>query len=213
MLPNNYWDINDILMSEEQVNCQLTKDCPFLSLLTQKNEKEEEAYTENEEIKLPISLACPLAEDGVLSIEVPTYLSKEYYNILQADPRISDMSGKNKYFYEKCLLMMRYVLEEDNNDDDSMMDIKRWTECLKNTLFNRFLYYFKNSQNIQIVNTNIHRRSSFKEMKFFEDMVRYNNNIKFFKENYSNNNKILDEKLEAKKMRMKFKKVRGKTYA
>ena len=37
-------------------------------------------------------------------------------------------------------------------------------------------------------------------------MVKLNNNIKFFKENYSNNNKVLDEKIEAKKMRLKMKK-------
>lgn len=198
MLDNNYWNIDDILMSEEIVLVKLNMNCPFLSLLnTNQTSEVLSSLSEGESLQLPISLACPLAQLGAIDIENPSYLSDQYYNILKADPTISNLSGTNKYFYDKCNLLLPYV---DAGSDN------KWNKILIKTIFERFLNYFKNSQNVQMINTNIHKHCSNKESKFFLGMVKYNNNKKFFKENYSNNNKVLEDKIEAKKVRLKMKK-------
>lgn len=195
MLPNSYWDLDDILLSEETIGCKLDMDCPFLSHITPQNTISTSSFSEDEVVQIPISVACPLALVGSITIEKPSFLEDDYYNILQADPTITNLSGKNKYFYEKLNLLIPYLEVEE-----------KWIKCLVKTIFLRFLFYFKNSQNVQIINTNVQRKSSLKEVKFFENMVKFNNNNKYFKENYSNNNKVLEEKIEAKKMRLKMKK-------
>ena len=193
---NKYWDIDDILMGEEMVSCKIIADAEPLAEFFP-NKYDRESLKLQETIKLPISLAIPCCQIGATSLETPSYFANEYYNLLQADPLVPDLSGDNKYFYERIQLIFDYVgIEEED----------KWKNMIIKTIFKRFFHYFKNSQNVQLVNTRIHKHCSYKEMKFFEKMVNYNNNIKFFKENYSNNNKVLDEKLEAKKTRFKFKK-------
>ncbi|MCQ2821424.1 MAG: hypothetical protein MJ252_29540 [archaeon] len=210
MLDNKYWDINDILMSEELVNCQLLKECSFLKDLVQNEEEDDDAqFEENEELKLPITFACDLAEHSFINIQLPVFLSEGFYNILQADPTVPDMSGNESYFYEKTLLLMPYVLEEENLEDEEGLDLRKWKGCLTNTIFCRFLFFFKNSQNVQLINTNVSKSSSHTEQVFFEYMVKLNNNLKYFKENYSNSNRLLAEKTQAKENRMKFKKSKG----
>ena len=203
MLPNTYWNLDEILMSTEKINCKLLRNLPALDLLTPQNSIGHTSYKADEVVPLPLTIAVAYSLKEIILVEKPAYLQEQYYNILQADPTISDLSGKNRYFYEKCNLIMPLlpkITEEEKNEND------KWIKCLVRTVFLRFLYYYKNSQNVQIINTTIQRKSSNTEIKFFEKMVKLNNNIKFFKENYSNNNKVLDEKIEAKKMRLKMKK-------
>ena len=50
------------------------------------------------------------------------------------------------------------------------------------------------------------KKLSIRELKFFNKMVLVDKNNRYYKINYSNNNKILDEKIEAKKNRHKMKK-------
>ena len=203
MLPNTYWNLDEILMSTEKINCKLLRNLPALDLLTPQNSIGHTSYKEDEVVPLPLTIAVAYSLKEIILVEKPAYLQEQYYNILQADPTISDLSGKNRYFYEKCNLIMPLlpkITEEEKNEND------KWIKCLVRTVFLRFLYYYKKSQNVQIINTTIQRKSSNTEIKFFEKMVKLNNNIKFFKENYSNNNKVLDEKIEAKKMRLKMKK-------
>ncbi len=102
---------------------------------------------------------------------------------------------KNKYFYEKVLLLL-------NNVD---IDSEKWIKIIIKSLTIRFIYYYKNSLNIQLVNTTVDKHSSNKELKFFKKMVSINNNMKYFRENYNNNNNNLDEKIKMKKNRMKIK--------
>ena len=82
---------------------------------------------------------------------------------------------------------------------------KKWDQCLINTNFNRYLYYYNNSFNIKNINNIVEKKTSKNEQAFFNKMVHINNNNKYFQENYSNNNKVLEEKIEAKKNRHKIK--------
>ena len=154
-------------------------------------------FKKNEIIKLPLTLSLTLAnapdEKNYVSIQTPNTLTDDYYFLLKADPIVPNFN-KNKYFYDEYLLLKNHL-----NIDD------KWNQCLINTNFNRYLYYFNNSFNIQSINNTVEKKTSKKEQIFFNKMVHINNNNKYFQENYCNNNKVLEEKIEAKKNRHKIK--------
>jgi len=203
MLSNSYWDIDDIIMTQDPINIKLLKDCEFLQKLKPVQEiTENNPYKQNEIVKVPISVAlilsAPLQNDSeevIASIENPSFLTDDYYNILNADPIVPDLSKKNKYFYEKVLLLL-------NNVD---IDSEKWIKIIIKSLTIRFIHYYKNSLNVQLVSTTVDKHSSNKELKFFKQMVSINNNMKYYRENYNNNNNNLDEKIKMKKNRMKIK--------
>ena len=203
MLSNSYWEIDDIIMTQDPISIKLLKDCEFLQKLKSVQEiNENNPYIQNEIVKVPISVAlilsAPLQNDSeevIASIENPSFLTDDYYNILNADPTVPDLSKKNKYFYEKVLLLL-------NNVD---IDSEKWIKIIIKSLTIRFIYYYKNSLNIQLVNTTVDKHSSNKELKFFKKMVSINNNMKYFRENYNNNNNNLNKKIKMKKNRMKIK--------
>ena len=197
MQNNSYWEIDDALMSQELIKCKCNTDnCNFLSIL--KIDKDDDnQFLEGEEIQLPISLASILGENSFIDIMKPKFLSDEYYKMLNSDPEIPDFSKENKYFYEKSILLTPYIIDYDD---------MKWLKCLSKTSYQRFLHYFIHSQNVKSINSLSEKNSSVKELQFFNKMVLVDKNNRFYKVNYSHNNKILDEKIEAKKNRHKMKK-------
>ena len=197
MQNNSYWDIDDALMSQELIKCKCnTDDCNFLSIL--KIDKDDDTqFLEGEEIQLPISLASILGENSYIDIMKPKFLSDEYYKMLNSDPEIPDFSKENKYFYEKSILLTPYIIDYDD---------MKWLKCLSRTSYIRFYHFFINSHNVKLLNSITEKKLSIKELKFFNKMVLVDKNNRYYKINYSNNNKILDEKIEAKKNRHKMKK-------
>ena len=197
MQSNSYWDIDDALMSQELIKCKCnTDDCNFLSIL--KIDKDDDTqFLEGEEIQLPISLASILGENSYIDIMKPKFLSDEYYKMLNSDPEIPDFSKENKYFYEKSILLTPYIIDYDD---------MKWLKCLSRTSYIRFYHFFKNSHNVKLLNSITEKKLSIRELKFFNKMVLVDKNNRYYKINYSNNNKILDEKIEARKNRHKMKK-------
>ena len=59
MLMNSYWDLNDILMSQDPIECKLERNLDYMSenLLNLDNNSE---YLKDDVVKLPISLAYNL---------------------------------------------------------------------------------------------------------------------------------------------------------
>ena len=196
MLENSYWNIDSILLGMTKKECKLNYDLDFLKDLYPGQENDNQ-FKKNEIIKLPLTLSLTLAnapdEKNYVSIQTPNTLTDDYYFLLKADPIVPNFN-KNKYFYDEYLLLKNHL-----NIDD------KWNQCLINTNFNRYLYYFNNSFNIQSINNTVEKKTSKKEQIFFNKMVHINNNNKYFQENYCNNNKVLEEKIEAKKNRHKIK--------
>ena len=197
MLENSYWNIDSILLGMTKKECKLNYDLDFLKDLFLGGQENNNQFKKNEIIKLPLTLSLTLAnspdEKNYVTIQTPQTLSDDYYFMLKADPTVPNFN-KNKYFYDEYLL-----LKNNLNIDD------KWNQCLINTNFNRYLYYYNNSFNIQSINNTVEKKTSKKEQVFFNKMVHINNNNKYFQENYCNNNKVLEERIEAKKNRHKIK--------
>ena len=196
MLENSYWSIDSILLGMTKRECKLNNDLFFLKELFPGQENENQ-FKQNEVVKLPLTLSLTLAnaldDKKYISIQTPTTLTDDYYYLLKAEPTVPSFS-KNKYFYDEFLLLRNQL-----NVDE------KWNQCLINTNFKRYLYYYNNSFDIKNINSVVEKKASKTEQVFFNKMVHINNNIKYFQENYGNNNKILEEKIEAKKNRHKIK--------
>ena len=197
MLENSYWNIDSILHGMTKKECKLNYDLDFLKDLFPGQENNNQ-FNKNEIIKLPLTLALTLSnppdDKKYITMQTPNTLSDEYYALLIADPIVPNFN-KNKYYYDEYLLLKNNL----------SIDEKKWNNCIINTNFNRYLYYYNNSFNIKSINNTVEKKTSKKEQIFFNNMVNINNNNKYFQENYCNNNKILDEKIEAKKNRHKIK--------
>ena len=196
MIENSYWNIDSILLGMTKKECKLNYDLDFLKELFPGQENSTQ-FKKNEMVKLPLTLAITLYnapdQNKYVSIQTPSTLTDEYYFLLKADPVVPNFN-KNKYIYDE------YLLLKDNINID-----KKWDQCLINTNFKRYLYYYNNSFNIKNINNIVEKKTSKNEQAFFNKMVHINNNNKYFQENYSNNNKVLEEKIEAKKNRHKIK--------
>ena len=201
MLENSYWNIDSILLGMTKKECKLNYDLDFLKELFPGQENNNQ-FKKNETIKLPLTLSLTLAnapdDKNYVTMQTPNNLSDDYYYMLKADPIVPNFN-KNKYFYDEYL-----ILKNNLNINE------KWDQCLINTNFNRYLYYYNNSFNIQSINNTVEKKTSKKEQIFFNKMVHINNNNKYFQENYCNNNKILEEKIEAKKNRHKIKLTNSK---
>ena len=196
MIENSYWNIDSILLGMTKKECKLNYDLDFLKELFPGQENSTQ-FKKNEMVKLPLTLAITLYnapdQNKYVSIQTPSTLTDEYYFLLKADPVVPNFNN-NKYIYDE------YLLLKDNINID-----KKWDQCLINTNFKRYLYYYNNSFNIKNINNIVEKKTSKNEQVFFNKMVHINNNNKYFQENYSNNNKVLEEKIEAKKNRHKIK--------
>ena len=69
MLSNSYWEIDDIIMTQDPISIKLLKDCEFLQKLKSVQEiNENNPYIQNEIVKVPISVAlilsAPLQNDS-----------------------------------------------------------------------------------------------------------------------------------------------------
>ena len=199
MLENTYWNIDSILLGMSKKECKLNYDLDFLKELFPGQENNNQ-FKKNEIIKLPLTLSLTLSnsdDNNYVTLQTPATFSDDYYFLLKADPIVPNFN-KNKYFYDEYLLLKNNI-----NVDE------KWDQCLINTNFNRYLYYYNNSFNIKNINNNVEKKTSKKEQIFFNKMVHINNNNKYFQENYCNNNKILEEKIEAKKNRHKIKLIKS----
>jgi hypothetical protein len=194
MRNNKYWDIDDILMNNEIVSCTAEMDLPSFDY-NKKSIIIDNTIKEGNKIDLPVWLALVLRRENFLSFKQPKYLSDKFYNQLRADPNVVNFKSKNNYLYDICLLIMTFL------DDEN-----KWPKCLAYAMYKRFLYLYQNSLNVQFENQSILKISCLKEKNFYEKMIKNNRNLKFYLDNYLNNNNNLETLEEAKKMGQKRRK-------
>jgi hypothetical protein len=195
---NKFWDIDDLLMVNEKID--MIAETDICGLNTSENVRnisnELTIINEGNKITVPLWVAINLRNLTVASIKNPKYLTIKYYNYLENDPTITNLKEKNPFFYDICLKLIPY-LEDD----------LKWPQLISNTLYKRYFHLFKNSVDVQYENQTILTIACWKEKAFYEKMVKNSRTVKFYKENYLNNNNSLDEYIEAKRLNIKKKKV------
>lgn len=203
MTYNKFWDIDDILMTQEVIASIADEDIKGINFNNKPNgigdfSEDANITREGNKIEAPIWFALLLRDNNFTTINSPKYLTDKFYNLLQADPTIINFKVKSNYIYDLFLKLIPYFDEEE----------RKWTQMLCDSIHKRFVYFMKNSTNIIFENYSLMKVMCQKEKLFYDKMVKINKNIKFFIDNYENNNKTLDENSELKTITRKSKKTK-----
>jgi hypothetical protein len=192
-----FWDVDDLLMSNQVVSC-VTETELFSFDFSPKNNviQYEDTIKEGNKLEIPLWLALLLRANNYVTIKQPKYLSDKFYNQLKADPTIVNFKKKNEYLYDCCKKLIPCLDEE-----------RRWHKCLAYSLYKRYLFLFQNSTDVNFENHSIINKVCVQEKCFYDLMMRNSRAFKFYLDNYTNNNNNLDELLNAKKMNVKRKKI------
>jgi hypothetical protein len=201
MSSNKFWEADDILMTNEIVTGIAETDICGINFHDKSTGlgyfTEDNVTREGNKLEVPLWFAAVLKEQQSAGIKQPKYMTDKYYNLLSADPTFVNIKSKNFYFYEISSKLSSYIDQEE----------QKWPKLLAAVIHRRFLYFLRNSSNVIYENHSLAKIISLREKLFYDKMVKINKNVKFFLENYENNNKNLDELVEAKKMSKKVKKT------
>jgi len=194
---NKFWDLEDLLMSNETVTCMANKDIIGLTFNDKASNLDFDCLTkEGQKLEIPYWMANKLRKNEFVTMKKPKFLTDKFYNQTVADPTIINFKNKNNFIYNLYLEMIPYM------DDEA-----KWSKNIAECFFKRFYYIFLNSIDIEFENHNLIKNLSIKEKKFYDEMLKINRNFKYFHENYFFNNKCLEDINEAKKVILKKKKM------
>jgi hypothetical protein len=193
---DNFWSIKDIIMTSEEVQVITETDLEGVYFIDKSNSMHNSDITikDQTKLKLPLWLAISLKLRQYISIVEPIYLNNKFYSILQADPIIVDLKAKSKNFYLMCLIYMNLELRYNQNGDKSEITTWKtnWQKCLINTLVKRLLFLLINSFNVLFENQKIQKIACTCEKEFYEKVVANNKKAKYYIENYTKCNNVLD---------------------
>jgi len=194
---NKFWDIEDILMSNEQISCVADKDIIGLNF----NEKHssldfDSINKEGQKLEIPLWMANNLRKKGYITIKNPKFLTDKFYNQMVADPTIINFKNKNNYIFDLYIQLIPLLDEQ-----------QKWSKNIAISFYKRLFYIFLNSTDIHFENHSLIKNLSFKEKRFYDESLKINRNFKYYIEFYTFNNKSLEEIVEAKKLIIKKKKT------
>jgi hypothetical protein len=98
MQVGDYWDIDDFLTEEEEVNVLTVKELQGLGALQTATKVKDLAA--NSKIAVPLWLAVVWTQRSMVVLEIPKYFSEAYRASLRADPDILRLADKSQYFFE-----------------------------------------------------------------------------------------------------------------
>lgn len=194
---NKYWDINDLLATNEKVNCLAERDLANVAELDKSSAQMNSLglIKEGTKFELPLWIAIPFhLYENTITMNAPKYFNKKMNNNMQADPTIINLKQKTNYFYDICMKLLPF-LDED----------KIWSRCLITSFAKRYFKLVMNSSNIQNEDINIQKNLCLREMIFYEKMLSLNKELKHFIQNYRTNNKVIPEGSMGNAKRKKFK--------
>jgi hypothetical protein len=196
MRNNKFWDVDDLLMSNQTISCITEADILAFDF-SQKNGsiQYQDVIKEGNKLELPLWLALLFRANSWVSIKQPKYISDKFYNQLKADPTIVNFKKKNEYLYDCCIKLIPFLDEE-----------RKWHVCLAYSLYKRYLFLFQNSTDVSFENHSLINMICIKEKNFYELMTKISRSFKFYLDNYINNNNNLEELIQAKKNSIKKKK-------
>ena len=207
---SKFWEVDDILMTSEIVPCMAEEDIKGLNFHDKLNgvgdfseDNNINITKEGNKLEVPLWFALILKETGYVSMIHPKYLTDKFYNLLQTDPTIVNFKVKNVFIYDICMKLIPVLENKNNNEEEE----RNWPRTLSDTIHKRFLYFLKNASNVVYENYSLMKIVCHREKTFYDKMVKINKNVRFYIENYENNNKNLDEVVQAKLVGKKSKKL------
>lgn len=151
----NYYDVHDILCSEERIECEFlidAVDCGYLDTSCIENDIEK-----GRKVELPMWFAIKLYDSGVVKMNVPKYWSLAYRKHVRAGPASVHLRDSCPYFYKVGKLLSNYVPDQKQDIQQvlciafggerykQIMDYSMNSNNMDNTEFTRKLTYMENT--------------------------------------------------------------------
>ena len=109
----DYWNLDNILASEQKVKVNLTEGIEEYGHL---GEESKDNLEEGDKLEMPLWLAKLLYSADKLDIATPKFFGKSFRDTLIADPTIINLQDKSTYFYEVSLFLSEVLGEEQINN-------------------------------------------------------------------------------------------------
>lgn len=181
----SYWDIEDYFLYEEQIGVTTEMNIDGLNKLLDENCSHHHQNTtpENTILKVPLWVGLKLLKCNSVKLNEPIYLSTKFYEQLITDPIIINMKTKNSYFYDICIILLKY-LETDYD----------WLELLWKSAFERYMHLFINSNNEIYENYTLVKKLASREKNLYKALINQRDNSKLYITEYNKINKETNSK-------------------
>ena len=177
MNSNDYWSIDSILAEQQTIKAITITDISDYGYLSEERDKD---LKQNQKIKLPLWLAKELHVNGKISIIIPAYLTKKYWDILKADPTIVNLKNKTNYFYDTLFKLGSLIKSEH---------IKTIVPTILNTFTERLKMILSKSESsyTNLESEKLKRKLSSLEDKIFEANKSRATEVLHFKQQIESN--------------------------
>mmetsp|Transcript_24457 Transcript_24457/g.43351 ORF Transcript_24457/g.43351 Transcript_24457/m.43351 type:complete len:188 (+) Transcript_24457:402-965(+) len=113
MQVGDYWDIDDFLTEEEEVNVLTAKHLSGIGSLVASMKSKD--LTVNTKVLVPYWLAVIWTQRSLAVLEIPKFYKEAYRESLRADPDILRLADKSRYFFELGTKLAILLADHDLN--------------------------------------------------------------------------------------------------
>ncbi|EDO34905.1 predicted protein [Nematostella vectensis] len=134
---NDYFDLDDVLATQERIPCKLEVQIYNLGFLDPSSEGDH--LHSGSKLELPLWLARELCSRRrkIVSVEIPKGYKESYREILKADANVVDLHRLGPYFYEIGTKLMHFEYDEN----------PQIVKAIQETFIKRFRKIMDSSQN------------------------------------------------------------------
>ncbi|XP_057341402.1 DNA replication complex GINS protein PSF3 [Microplitis mediator] len=117
----NYFSINDILATEERIQCKVELNLPRLGFLDITSEAPD--LKPGTKLEFPFWLASSLhsRRRPIVSVEIPKYYKEGWRDIVDAGPCAVKLSQWNLHYYELGMLITQFNSRESEKIKDNLL--------------------------------------------------------------------------------------------
>ncbi|KAG8041901.1 hypothetical protein G9C98_007205 [Cotesia typhae] len=117
----NYFSINDILATEERIQCKIEVNLPRLGFLDITSDASD--LKPGTKLEFPFWLASSLQSrrTPIVSVEIPKYYREGYRDILYADACTVTLSKWNQHYYELGMLLTQLNNRESEKIKETLI--------------------------------------------------------------------------------------------
>lgn len=170
----NYWDLNNFLLLEEEITCEVISDKLNSMGLLDQDKAENHILEKNSTIRIPIWCGIALQNKDAVKIKEPSYLSSKFYAQLSTDPVIINLKVKSEFYYDVVALLIPNLFEV----------IYEWSNIIWKSLVERYLNLYYKSKNVVYENYGLLKTLTSNEKEFYMHMVNLHNRSKEYLQDF-----------------------------
>lgn len=133
---SNFFDIDDILASEQRVPCKFEQKVIGLGFIDQTSDEDD--IQEGTKLELPLWLAAALRgrRRAIVNVDLPKQYREAYRDVLTADANVVDLHKLGPYYYACGTKLLAFDHPEKGAVSKSLLEVC-WFTCLFTIYYSR----------------------------------------------------------------------------